>query len=266
MIDLIMQQFKSSMSDEEKLNRVREFLQIVTLKIIYDKGFFKNIVFVGGTALRIIYDLRRFSEDLDFSLVNDKGYAFSAVNSEIERGLKLYGLDVEAKAKEERTVHSSLLKFSSLLKKIGLSQLESQKLSIKIEVDSRPPNGGNLETTLVNKVYLINIAHLDISSMYATKLHACLFRKYAKGRDFYDLVWYLTKKITPNFILLNNAIEQTQGENLGLSNKNLKDFLSDRIGKVDFKAVRSDADRFLEDKNELKLLDAEVIKSLIVKL
>jgi len=99
--------------------------------------------------------------------------------------------------------------------------------------------------------------------MYATKLHACLFRKYAKGRDFYDLVWYLTKKITPNFILLNNAIEQTQGKGLGLSENNYRDFLSERIEQVDFKTVRKDVDRFLEDKNELKLLDAEVIKRLL---
>lgn len=182
---------------------------------------------MGGAALRILYDLRRFSEALDFSLINDKGYAFSEINSEIERGMKLNGLE--------------------------------------IEVDSRPPMGWVLETTLVNKIYLINIAHLDLSSMYATKLHACLFRKYAKGRDFYDLVWYLTKKIAPNFILLNNAIEQTQGKGLCLSDTNFKGFLLDRIGKVDFKVVRSDVDRFLEDKNELKLLDAEVIKSLLVK-
>ena len=263
MVDLIRQQIKPEMALEDKLNRVREFLQIVILKIIYDKGFFKNIAFVGGTALRILYDLRRFSEDLDFSLIDDKGYTFSAVNSEIERGLKLYGLEVEAKAKEERTVHSTLLKFPGLLKDLGLSQLASQKLSIKLEIDSRPPKGWVLATTLVDKIYFINIVHLDISSMYATKLHACLFRKYAKGRDFYDLVWYLTKKITPNFILLNNAIEQTQGKGLGLSENNYRDFLSERIEQVDFKTVRKDVDRFLEDKNELKLLDAEVIKRLL---
>lgn len=265
MVDLIRQQFKHGMTDEEKLNRVREFLQLVTLKIIYDKGFFKNIAFVGGTALRILYDLRRFSEDLDFSLINNKGYAFSAVNSEIERGLKLYGLEVEAKTKEERAVHSAFLKFPGLLKNLGLSQLEAQKLSIKIEVDSRPPEGWVLETTLVNKIYLINIVHLDLSSLYATKLHTCLFRKYAKGRDFYDLIWYLTKKVTPNLILLNNAIKQTQGKDLGLSEGNFKDFLLDRINAVDFKAIRNDVNRFLEDKNELEFLSAEVIKSLLIK-
>ncbi|MDD3905680.1 MAG: nucleotidyl transferase AbiEii/AbiGii toxin family protein [Candidatus Omnitrophica bacterium] len=265
MTDLIKQQFKPGMKDEEKLNRVREFLQIVTLKIIYDKGFFKNLAFVGGTALRFLYDLRRFSEDLDFSLINDEGYAFSAVNSEIERGFKLYGLEVEIRPKEERAVHSTFLKFPGLLKNLGLSQLASQKLSIKMEVDSWPPKGWALETTLVNKIYMINITHLDISSMYATKLHACLCRKYVKGRDFYDLVWYLTKKITPNFILLNTAMEQTEHKNFGLSENNYKDFLSDRIGKIDFKDVQKDVDRFLEDKNELKLLTAETIKGLLVK-
>lgn len=265
MVDLIKQQFKTGMTDEEKLNKVREFLQIVILKIIYDKGFFKNIAFVGGTALRILYELRRFSEDLDFSLINGKEYTFSALNSEVERSLKLYGLEVEANAKEKGAVHNVFLKFPGLLKNVGLSRLTSQKLSIKLEIDTRPPKGWVLETSLVNRVYLINIVHPDLASMFATKLHACLFRKYAKGRDFYDLIWYLTKKIAPNFVLLNNAIKQTQGEDLGLSENNFKDFLSSRIEKVDFKAIQNDVQRFLEDKNELKLLTAETVKNLLIK-
>jgi predicted nucleotidyltransferase component of viral defense system len=82
MIDILKNQLTAGMTDEEKLNRTREFLQVLCLKIMYDKGAFGNIAFVGGTALRILFDLRRFSEDLDFSLIEKKGYDFSGLNDE----------------------------------------------------------------------------------------------------------------------------------------------------------------------------------------
>lgn len=263
MIDVIKQQFTPTMSNEEKINRARELLQILTLKIIYDKGYFRNLAFVGGTALRVLFGLRRFSEDLDFSVIDKKGYSFPQINSEIERELKLNGLDVEAKAKEDKTVQSSLLKFSGLLKSLGLSGLEAQKFSIKIEADSNPPAGWNIQTTLINKVYLLSLTHLDLPSLYATKLHACFFRKYIKGRDFYDLLWYLGRKLEPNYLLLNNAIQQTQGVNLKLNKNNLKGFLIDKLKGVDFTLVKKDVERFLEDKSELNLLNFSAISNSI---
>jgi len=261
MIDVIKQQFTPGMNDEDKINRMREFLQILVLKIMYDKGYFNNLAFVGGTALRILFNLRRFSEDLDFSVINKSNYSFQEINSQVERELKLNGLNVEAKAKEEKTVQSSLLKFSGLLKNIGLSSLEDQKFSIKIEADSNPPLGWHLQTTLVNKIYMLNLSHFNLSSMYATKLHACFFRKYIKGRDFYDLLWYLGRKIEPNYILLNNAIKQTQGIDLKLDKNTFKDFLLDKLKGVDFELVKKDVGRFLEDKSELNLLNFSGIKN-----
>ena len=260
MIELLRQQFTPEMSNDDKINRVREFLQIAALKILHDKNYFKNLAFVGGTALRIVFDMRRFSEDLDFSLINNKDYDFSTINSEIKRELGLYGLNCDTKVKETKTVQSSFLKFPGLLKDLGLSQLDDQKLSIKIEVDSNPPKGWKLEATIVNKYYLFNIVHFDLTSLYATKLHACFFRKYVKGRDFYDLVWYIGKKIEPNFVLLNNAIRQTEAKNPHLDKANFKQFMLDNLTRIDFKAVRKDVERFLEDRNELKLLDADLIK------
>ena len=117
---------------------------------------------------------------------------------------------VETKPKSERNVHSSFLKFSGLLKELGISSLRDQKISIKIEIDTLPPQGGDIVTTLVNRTYMFSVTHFDLSSMYATKFHACFYRKFTKGRDFYDFIWYLTKKVKPNYTLLNNAIKQTQ--------------------------------------------------------
>lgn len=263
MIEIIKQQLTGGMTQEQKLNRAREVLQLTALKIIYDKGYFKNLSFTGGTALRVLFDLKRFSEDLDFSLVDAKGYDFGRMVAALLKEYELYGLKAEGMPKDDKNVHSVFLKFPSLLKEVGLSALKDQKLSIKLEIDSNPPEGGRIVSTLVNKVYMFNIVHFDLPSLFATKLHACFFRKYAKGRDFYDLIWYLSRKVSPNFILLNNAIKQTQGYDAAIDENNLKSFLLERISKVDFSALKKDVDRFLEDKSELKLLDAGLIMSSI---
>jgi predicted nucleotidyltransferase component of viral defense system len=261
MIELIHQQLKDNVAESQKLNRLREFLQFAALKTLYDNGYFNKIAFVGGTALRVLFDLRRFSEDLDFSLVNKKGYDFKKLNSIIQRQFKLWGLDVETKAKEEKTGQNTLLKFKGLLKELGLSQLDEQKLSIKIEVDTNPPKGWHLNTTLVNKVYLINITHFDLPSLYATKLHACFFRKYAKGRDFYDLAWYIARKAEPNFTLLNNAIKQTEGKDPSLNKDNFHEFLLNKLKKIDFREIKKDVERFLEERKELELLELKVFEN-----
>ena len=261
MIEVLRQQFKPDMSNEEKINRVREALQLTVLKILYDKGYFSRIAFVGGTALRVLFDLRRFSEDLDFSLVQKKGYYFPELIAQVAHELGLYGLTAQARAKEEKTVQSSFLRFAGLLKQLGLSNLEDQKLSIKIEVDSNPPAGWQLETSLVNKMYMLNLTHFDLSSLYATKLHACFYRKYIKGRDFYDLVWYIGKKVRPNYALLNNAIKQTQGHAPQVREDNFSEFLLEKIKNLDFVLIRKDVERLIEDKNELRLLNPETIKN-----
>jgi len=263
MIEIFKQQFTSDMSAEEKINRTREFLQLILLKIMYDKNFFENLTFVGGTALRIIYDTKRFSEDLDFSLTKKAGYNFSKISPKLIRTLGLYGLKAEAKLKDQKIVQSALLKFSGLLKDLGLSYLKEQNLSIKIEIDSNPPKGWHIENTLINKAYMFNVAHFDLSSLYATKLHACFYRKFIKGRDFYDFIWYLGKKIKPNYILLNNAFKQTEGYNPKIQEENFKAFLLDKIKKIDLKEAKKDVERFLIDKNELRLFNLEMLQDAI---
>ena len=263
MIEIFKQHLPKDVTPEEKLNRVRELLQIICLKIMYDKNNFDHMAFVGGTALRILFDLRRFSEDLDFSLIDSKGYDFSRVNEELLKGLKLYGLNAESKVKGEKNVQSILVKFSGMLKDLGLSSLPDQKLSIKIEVDANPPAGWRLERSFISKTYMFTLTHFDLPSMYATKLHACFYRKFTKGRDFYDLIWYLSKRIQPNYTLLNHAVQQTQGRSPKINQGNFKEFLLRNIKNIDFSAARKDVERFLEDKAELKLFDTEAFKSAV---
>ena len=259
MIEYLKQQVSSEKSLEGKINKLREQLQLLCLKALNDKGHFSSMAFIDGTALRIIYDMRRFSEDMDFSVIDKAKYHFDNIINDIKHEFKLNNLNIELKNKAQKTVHSSMLKFPGLLKAIGASNLESQKLSIKLEVDSNPPQGGEIQNSVINKAYLLNITHFNLSSLFATKLHACFFRGYTKGRDFYDLLWYLGKKVEPNFILLNNAIKQTQGEDLEITKENIYDFFKQRLENTNFKDAQKDVERFLEDKAELKLLNQDTI-------
>lgn len=259
MIEFLAQHISSAPSAETKLNRLREALQIACLKTMQDTDAFSRVAFVGGTALRILYDIRRFSEDLDFSVTDLRGYDFLKLIEAIDRGFGLSGLEIQVKTKVGKTVQASMVKFPGLLKRLGMSALESQNLSIKIEADSNPPEGWQTEDTVVNKIYLLNIRHFSVPSLYATKLHACFFRKYVKGRDFYDLLWYLGKKTSPNYRLLNSAIQQTNGIDMKLSPSTIKNFLLGRLDNVDFSLVKSDVERFLEDKSEIALLEKRLI-------
>lgn len=263
MIDVLRSQFKPAMSQEEKLNCIREFLQLMTLKAIHDKGWSSAMAFVGGTALRFLYDLRRFSEDLDFSLIQKDRWDFEKLAEQLGKEFELNGISVDTRSKTEKTVQGLFLRFPRLLYDLGLSPHKSEKLMVKLEVDTNPPSGGQVERSLVSKVFSFSVTHFDLPSLYAGKICACFYRKYIKGRDFYDFIWYLGKKIKPNYIVLNNAIGQAQGKPLGLGDDNIQEFLLNQIKRIDFKECAKDVDRFLEDKGELKLFDKDLIENSI---
>ncbi|MBI5150097.1 MAG: nucleotidyl transferase AbiEii/AbiGii toxin family protein [Candidatus Omnitrophica bacterium] len=263
MIEVLKEQFAESMSKEEKENRLREFLQVLTLKIVHDKGWFENLTFAGGTALRILFNMRRFSEDLDFSLTGPSGYDFKKLCRELQAQMELHGIRMEGIPDMEKTVHAVMLRFPGLLNNLGISPLPGQKLSIKLKIDTRPPEGGKIENSLVNKTYVFYIRHFDLSSLFAAKIAACFYRKYVKGRDFYDLIWYLSKNVEPDYELLNNAIRQTQGKAPGINAGNIGQFLRDHLEKIDLDKAAKDVERFLDDKNELKLFNHDLIKGSI---
>ncbi|OGX27980.1 MAG: hypothetical protein A3D10_00580 [Omnitrophica WOR_2 bacterium RIFCSPHIGHO2_02_FULL_48_11] len=263
MIDAIKQRFTPGMDTEQKLNAAREFLQILALKTMSDKKFFDQVAFVGGTSLRILYDIRRFSEDLDFSLIRKQKYDFGLLQKELLRSFQLNGLPCEANLKTQTNVHNMMLKFPGLLKELGLSALPAQKFSIKLVVDTNPPAGWVLTDSIISKIYTFRMTHYDLASLFAGKLHACFYRKFTKGRDFYDFVWYLGKRVKPNLALLNNAIAQTQGKNPGLDETNLKPFLLENIKRIDFAAAKKDVERFLEDKSALGLFNLKAMQGTI---
>ncbi|MBI4356312.1 MAG: nucleotidyl transferase AbiEii/AbiGii toxin family protein, partial [Gammaproteobacteria bacterium] len=145
---------------------------------------------------------------------------------------------------------------------LGLSSHSSQKLSIKIEIDQKPPSGFKTVFSMVNKEYLIGIQHYDLPSMFSGKLHAILCRSYAKGRDYYDWLWFVGKKIEPNLVLLEQAILQTEGKKLILDKANLAKLLCEKVQSVDFKKIKRDILPFLMDSSELRFFEESVFLKL----
>ena len=263
MRDILKEKMKELATRAEKYNALREHLQLLILRIIDEKGFFQNMAFVGGTALRILYDLKRFSEDLDFCLVNKTNFFFEKLLNDIKRELDLQGLEVEVVGKDKKTVAATFIKFNKLLHELNLSFHKDQNLTIKLEIDQNPPKGFKTELSVINKLFLIAINHYDLPSLFASKLHALLCRKYQKGRDYYDLIWYVGRRIEPNFTLLNAAIEQTEHHSLNLNRVNLKQTLKKRIEESDFDRLRQDIQPFLVDPAELRFFEKSYFLKLI---
>jgi len=266
MKQIIRSRLDTSKSREENVHRAREFLQLLILRIISETKYFKYISFVGGTSLRFLYQLQRFSEDLDFSVTEKNGYNFKDLIKSIEFHLTKAGLEVDIKQKEQRIVQSAYFKFIHLLQHLNISRARDEKLTIRVEIDSNPPDGWQNEMSVINDFFIFPVYHFDLPSLFATKLHACFFRKFRKGRDFYDLMWYLSKKVMPNFKLLNNAVKQTENMNLKINAKKFKEFLLDQIAEVDFYTLQKDVEPFLVNHSEVKLIDKDIFKKLIQQL
>ncbi|OGC09556.1 hypothetical protein A3F86_04975 [candidate division WOR-1 bacterium RIFCSPLOWO2_12_FULL_45_9] len=250
---------------DEKYNFLREFLQELILQIIDRHKYFKHLAFVGGTALRVIYDLPRFSEDLDFCLIHKQDFDFAVLLETLKRELALNGFEVDIVNSTKRTVYGSFIKFKNILHETGLSAHASEKLLIKLEIDSNPPAGYKTEISLINKNFLFKVGHYELPSLFAGKLHAFLFRKYVKGRDFYDFLWFLTRKTAINYSLLNAAAQQTEKKALKLDAGKLKELLIKKIRQVNFNHIRNELAPFLADKHELEYFQAEHFLKLIEK-
>lgn len=262
MLEIIENKIKKSKSKEEKISILKEFLQILVLKILRDKNVFLNIAFIGGTCLRIVYDLKRYSEDLDFSLISKKGYDFLSLLDNLKKELDLYNIQTDFKYKTGM-VNNCFIKFKDVLQNFNLHHHRDEKLSIKLEIDTNPPNGATLEEKIVNNEFILNLITYDLPSLMAGKLHAVMCRKYSKGRDFYDLLWYLTKKTTPNIKLLNNSIIQTEKEDWKITETSWKEVLLKKIKTIDYKKVRNDVYPFLETKEEVELIRLSAYEGLL---
>lgn len=245
---------------------VREYLQARILESFQDRGVFLAWAFLGGTALRFLYGIPRFSEDLDFSLITSgKESGFRAALGEVKRALEREGYQIEVKVSDRKTVASAFIKFPGLPYELGLSPHASQSVSIKVEVDTKPPAGAVLETTVVRRHVTLHLCHHDKASLLAGKLHAVLSRPWAKGRDLYDLAWYLAERTwpEPNLVLLNAALTQTGWTGPVMTKQNWRKEVRKRFMHLDWDKARDDVRPFLESERDLALVTAETIGLLL---
>lgn len=249
----------------EKINTLREYLQAYILRVMFDEGIFRSSAFIGGTALRFLYSIPRFSEDLDFSLVKADGYNFVDLIKKIKGELLASGYSAAISYNDEKTVHSAFIKFQELLYEAGISSFKEQKFSIKIEIDTNPPEGAVLETHIVNKYFPVSFLSYDTKSLFAGKFHALLNRKYTKGRDLFDIGWYLSrwKDISPNFKLLKNSLLRTGWSGEVPSEENWRDHLYNIIEKSDWNKLKKDVENFLENTSDMYVFSKDNILRLI---
>jgi predicted nucleotidyltransferase component of viral defense system len=248
----------------EKLNILREYLQAFIMRSLHESEAYSCLSFVGGTALRFVYGLPRFSEDLDFSLENPTGYDPIHWLKKLKRDMTLAGFETAISWNDRKTVHTSWVKVAGLLKETGLAAMAGQNLSITLEIDSQPPAGAETISTVINRHLMFALQHHSLSSLMAGKVHALLARKYSKGRDWYDLLWYLSHRppTAPNLGLLQNALNQTQGDGI-VHSANWRGLLLDKLQELDFSKLLQDVEPFLERTQDAKLMTAGHFQSLL---
>ena len=246
-------------NDEDYYNALREIFQKIALAGLQRGTFFEKATFYGGTCLRIFYDLDRYSEDLDFSLIEkDPNFDLSIYFHYLEEEFKSYGLEIKISQKKkvvQSNIESAFLKTDSDIRIISFDnkqinrKLGNKRIKIKFEVDINPPLNFLTEEKLMLQPYSFYVKCFDIPSLFAGKLHAILFRKWRnriKGRDWYDFEWYIRNNYSANLEhLTTRAIESLDIEkNDQITHLNIKKMLLERIDNIDFEIAKDDVKRF----------------------
>ena len=185
--------------------------------------------------------------------------------SSAKRLVAVEGYLSECTQKTHKTVASAFLTSPGLLHELGISPRASQTLSIKVEVDTRPPAGARIETSIVRRHVTLNLCHYDRPSLLAGKLHAILTRPWAKGRDLYDLAWYLADRRwpEPNLEMLNAALAQTGWPGPVMNAANWRQEVRQRLTGLDWAAVQADVRPFLELEHDVELVTPEALSQLL---
>lgn len=250
----------NSIEDEE--NAYKEILQEIALYTLSTTNFFTKAAFQGGTSLRILYQLPRFSEDLNFILLKpDNNFNWQPYVEAIISGFELFGIKPEVidRGKADKTIQKLFLKDNSIGKVINLNynHLANKKLTIKLEIDINPPAKSEVEMKFLDFPMDCGVLTQDLSSNFAGKCHALLCRTYIKGRDWFDFSWYVARSTPINFNFLSEAIDQNgpwAGQKLILDKKWLIDQLLNRINQIDWNQAKVEMQRFIS-KEQQKSLD-----------
>ena len=267
----------------EAENALKEIIQEIALLGLQRANFFEKAAFYGGTALRILYSLPRYSEDLDFTLFeSDPDFSLAPYFSAVQRELEAYGFQVKIEKvdrKMKTDMESAFIKANTkvhLLKIKSLKAFESKaqaesKLQIKFEVDTDPVSNFEFETRYLLSPISFPVLSLKKPDLFAGKLHALLFRKWKnriKGRDFYDYVWYL-KNQTPVRLsyLREKSIQSGHLQKGDLKTlQQLKKLLYQRFSTVDFEKAKDDVRPFIKDADEINIWSKDFFTPIIEKL
>lgn len=244
-------------SNEDKLRALREILQETALLGLWRGKFFEHAAFYGGTALRVLYGLDRFSEDMDFSLVKpDPDFRLEPYCGFIKDELKAFGFTAEMVVKKKTSggqVKSAFLKAATLEQLLVIGQEGERGLpltKIKIEIDTNPPPLFKVETRVLLNPIPFSVKVFAPSSMFAGKMHALLCRGWktrVKGRDWYDFVWFVGRRTPVNLRHLEQRMRQSGDWSKGgpLTEAAFRDLMRRHIGSVNIAQAKEDVSRFL---------------------
>jgi predicted nucleotidyltransferase component of viral defense system len=268
-------------NEEETLAAMREIMQEIALAALSRTDFYKKAAFYGGTALRIFYGLDRYSEDLDFSLLeSDPNFSLVPYFSVIIDEFESLGIRVSIREKDKRIktpIESAFLKSETIWQELVLEDVVKQhgissnkSIKIKIEIDRIPPLGFETEEKLLVRPFSFYVNCFSLPSLFAGKLHALLFRKWknrVKGRDWYDMEWYIRKGVPLNTQhFLNRALETSDWKEETINSEQILQLLTEKINDVSFEAVKEDVQRFIPNDEKLKIWSANYFKDLIQKM
>ncbi|HEX2606090.1 MAG TPA: nucleotidyl transferase AbiEii/AbiGii toxin family protein [Flavisolibacter sp.] len=256
---------------------LREIMQEMALAGLQRSGFFEVAAFYGGTALRIFHGLDRFSEDLDFSLLQaDPGFSLEPYLKGMVKEFEAAGMQVTVTEKMKTattTIDSAFLKPETIWKELTLEGAIPQSgltkpppIRIKIEVDREPPLGFRTEENLLLRPFSFYVKCFALPDLFAGKMHALLFRKWknrVKGRDWYDLEWYIKKGIAlhlGHFRL--RAMDSGDWQQPTLTEQDLHQLLLQRIETVSFDSIKEDIVRFIPDALVLDIWSAAYFQDL----
>jgi len=234
---------------------LKEYLQYKILQAVFSSKFQASLCFLGGTALRIVHNNGRFSEDLDFDNFGLDQVKFEALVSQAQKKLELEGIKTEYR-NVYKGVYRSYLKFPNILNVSGLSPLKDEKILIQLDTYLQKYKYP-FDKVILNKFDIftqINVAPSDI--LLAKKIVSAVKRKSLKGRDFFDIV-FLFAKTEPNYPYLEKKIQIANA-------RELKKKLLEVLNGVDLKVLAKDVGPFLFNENEIGrvLLFREFLESL----
>ena len=254
---------------DDYTNALHEVMQQIALAGLYRGGFFNKAAFYGGSCLRIFHQLQRFSEDMDFSLLQpDVHFELDNYFEPITAEFKALGREVVINKKEKKkqtNVESAFLKEDTAI--YNLQFRTEQTVKIKIEVDVNPPTGFNCEHKLLLLPFSFMTRCYSLPDLYAGKMHALLFRNWkarVKGRDWYDFEWYVRNNIPLNF---NHFCERTHQfgsfEDTELTKDFFKQLLKEKIAKTSIEMVKSDVRPFIRNHNDMEIWSTEYFSQLV---